>query len=95
VTLNREKAEDHIGISVSISLTIKPDGKKHVTISVGILRRYPSSYPSMHYLVIEKLFGNAWQRSKFEPLGSNQVYRAPTDIHGNKKWNIRVRMAMS
>ena len=82
VTLSQEKANETTDcIQAGIELTTNPDGKNSVTISVIFCRLYTST----HYLAIEKLFGNAWQRSKFEPLGSNQVYRAPTDIHGNKK----------
>jgi hypothetical protein len=75
------EADERVGISARISLAIKPDGKRSVDIYVSFSR----VYPSLHYTAIEKLSSHAWQRSKPRPLGTFEVYRAPTNIHGNKR----------
>jgi len=67
------------GISLRISLKTKPDGKKYVLISLSFSR----TYPALHYLVIEKLIGQPWQQRMPRPMGSNQIYREPTDYYGN------------
>ena len=69
------------GISLRILLKTEPDGKRFVLINVSFIR----DYQSLHYLVIEKLIGQPWQQRMPEPMGSNQIYRAPTDFYGNRE----------
>ena len=75
------KADEREGVSVRILLRIKPDGKKSVLINASFSR----TYPSLYYLIIEKLIGQPWQQRMPEPMGSNQIYREPTDFYGNRE----------
>jgi len=71
------------GLSVSVRLETLLDGKKCVSI-YGSIR---SNQPALYYLDVEKLIerltGHAWKEIPPMPLGSNQIYREPTDPYGN------------
>jgi hypothetical protein len=65
------------GLSVAVTLKTLPDSRKKAFVSVS------TSYPSLHYLEVEKLVGCPWKKLvQPQPLQANRVWLEPTDPYG-------------
>ncbi|MCL2876410.1 MAG: hypothetical protein FWF12_09025 [Betaproteobacteria bacterium] len=71
------------GLSISVMLKTRSDGKKNVSIYGNIRRDHPALYYLDVEKLIEKLTGHIWQVRLRGPLGSRQIQREQTDPYGN------------